>query len=102
MNRENIKTHDRFCNLTITERCKKQTIVQGYPFLFSEYKFSFLLPNLGKAAEKKDTNEPVKKSKTIFHPHYFKPKQQITLEPNGIVVSEADGSATGIEILSKE
>ena len=41
-----------------------------------------------------------KKSRTIFHPHYFDPKEQITLEPNGIVVSAAGtkGSATGIEV----
>ena len=70
--------------------------------MFSEWIFSFLLNNIDKATEKKDTNEPVKKSKTIFHPNYFNPKEQITLEPNGIVVSEADGSATGIEILSKD
>ena len=68
--------------------------------MFSEYNFSFLIPNLGKAAEKKDTNEPVKKSKTIFHPNYFNPKEQITLEPNGIVVSAAgtEGSETAIEV----
>ena len=36
----------------------------------------------------------------MFHPHYFDPKEQITLEPNGIVVSAAGtkGSATGIEV----